>query len=151
VVFAIRNIRSELNIPPKTKVQAIVNYKSTKVKKDTDIIETNVSYVKWLAGVEDFKIGTNLSAPGPAAVSMVKGMELSIPLRGVINLEKEMERLQKELKKIKEELVKVKAKLSNKAFVKKAPSEIVAREKERKIEIEARLHKLSTNLKMLEV
>ena len=149
VVFAIRNIRSELNIPPATRIQVVLNYRGAKIREGVEVIKSNAAYVKWLAGVEDLKIGTKLVTPRPAAMSLVKGMELSIPLKGLINLEKEKERLQKEAEKAIEELSNVKINLSNKAFIKKAPSEIVAREKERKIGIEARLHKLSANLKML--
>jgi valyl-tRNA synthetase len=150
VVFAIRNIRSELNIPPPAKVQVIINYKGAKTKGGTDIVASNDSYVKWLAGIEVLKIGTDLPVPRPAAGSVVKGMGINIPLEGIIDIEKEKARLQKEIEKTGSELSGIKTRLSKKEFVEKAPPEIVAKEKERRDEIESKLHKLSANLKMLE-
>lgn len=149
VVFVIRNIRSELNIHPVSKINIVLNYSGTKTMREVEIIKSNLPYVKWLAGVDDLKIGTNLPVPRPAAVAVVRGMKISISFKGVVDIEKEKERLQKEIDKVEEELSKVRERLSNKEFVKKAPSEIVEREKEKKIEFESRLHRLLSNLKML--
>lgn len=150
VVFAIRNIRSELNIPPVAKINVILNYRAKKSKKDIDVIKSSLPCVKWLAGVENMDIGTKLPVPKPAATSVVRGMELGVPLKGVIDLEKEKGRLQKEIEKAETELDGAKIKLSNKEFMKKAPAEIVSREKERKKELESKLFRLSANLKILE-
>lgn len=149
VVFAIRNIRSELNIHPAAKIKVLFSYRSAQAEKSARILESHISYIKGLAGVEELEIGRNVKKPESSAVSVVKGIDIYIPLRGIIDIEKEKERLKREFEKIKQSLTEIKARLSNKEFIKRAPEEIVLREREKKAEFESRIRRLKENLKIL--
>ena len=149
IVFAVRNIRSELNIHPGAKIKAIFSYTAKKPLKAIDILNSNAAYIKWLAGIEEMSVGEDLTKPRPAAVAVVKGIEIYIPLEGLIDIQKETDRIKKEIEKAGNDLKGLKARLRNKEFLKKAPEEVVTKEKDRKIETEARLGKLKENLKML--
>lgn len=149
VVTAVRNIRSELNIPPVSKIKVLVSHKDDSVMEMVSLIEASIAYVKGLAGIGELEVGRGLPVPRPAAVAVVKGVDIYVPLQGIIDTNKEKERLEKRIEKAKGELSKLESRLSSDAFIKKAPKDIVAKEQGRKAEIQASLEKLTANLKML--
>ena len=61
--------------------------------------------------------------------TIVEGLELNIPLEGLVDIEAEKARLDKELDKLKGEVARVEKKLSNERFVSNAPEAVVAAEK----------------------
>jgi valyl-tRNA synthetase len=62
---------------------------------------------------------------------VVNGVEIYLPLKGLIDVEKETARLNKELEKLEKEIKRLAGKLSNEGFLKKAPEQVVAGEKEK--------------------
>ena len=60
---------------------------------------------------------------------MAGGVEIFIPLAGLIDLDQEAARLAKELDKVSGELAKVEKKLGNAGFLGKAPEDVVAKVK----------------------
>ena len=58
-------------------------------------------------------------------------MEIYLPLKGLIDVEKETARLQKEQEKLEKEIKRLNGKLSNEGFLSKAPEQVVAAEKEK--------------------
>jgi len=80
---------------------------------------------------------------------IIPGAKVFLPLRELIDVEKEIARLTKELETIESELARVRGKLSNEGFVAKAPEKLIASEKEKqakyealKVETEAQLKKV---------
>ena len=71
--------------------------------------------------------------PGGAGAHAVlsNGMELFLPLEGVIDLEQEKKRLAVEIDRLSGQLVGARRKLENRGFLEKAPEEVVAREREK--------------------
>ena len=63
--------------------------------------------------------------------SVVLAGKVILPLEGLIDMDKEIERLEKELDKLQKELDRVDKKLSNENFVNKAPEKIINEEKEK--------------------
>ena len=61
----------------------------------------------------------------------------ALPLGDVIDLDKERARLAKEIKKAEDEIARIDAKLSNAAFVAKAPAEVIDEQKEKRAEYAA--------------
>ena len=59
------------------------------------------------------------------------GVEIYLPLKGLIDVEKETARLTKEMDKLGKEIKKLNGKLSNEGFLKKAPAAVVAGEREK--------------------
>ena len=69
---------------------------------------------------------------GSTAVACVfHGGEVYIPLGDLIDIDKEIERLNKEKENLQKELDRVAGKLSNEAFVSKAPEKVINAEKEK--------------------
>ena len=76
-------------------------------------------------------------------------MEVMIPVEGAIDKEKEVARLQKDMAKLEKELQRVMGKLRNEGFLSKAPAEVVAKEKAKREEIEAKKEGLAQRLRVL--
>ncbi|UCE42109.1 MAG: hypothetical protein JSV17_03810, partial [Candidatus Aminicenantes bacterium] len=74
-------------------------------------------------------------------------IEMAIPLeKGLVDFEKEKQRLEKELTKIKAEIEKIENRLGNEAFVGKAPKTVVEEAKSRLHELRDRSRRISKNL-----
>ena len=96
------------------------------VARDSDLL-------KLLAGISHLEVRPgDTDKPQNAAVAIVPGLELYMPLAGLIDVEKEILRLEKELAKIDGEIARLDQKLENGSFLTKAPAEIVERERERR-------------------
>lgn len=81
---------------------------------------------------------------------VVNGVEIYLPLKGLIDVEKETARLNKELEKLEKEIKRLAGKLGNEGFLKKAPEQVVAGEKEKlagyeekKKSVESRIQELA--------
>jgi valyl-tRNA synthetase len=61
--------------------------------------------------------------------SVLTGLEMYLPLEGLINIDEEIQRLEKELEKYNKEVERVQKKLSNEGFVKKAPEKVIEEER----------------------
>ncbi|RKY54582.1 MAG: valine--tRNA ligase [Candidatus Neomarinimicrobiota bacterium] len=150
VITSLRAARSEMNIPPQTilKLQIKTNedYSFTEVLYDATVQD----YVKRLVRVEDISISDELEKPHPCATVVVRGNEFYIPLEGVIDIDAERRRVEKEIKKVESFLIAIKKKLENENFIKKAPPEIVEREREKERANSEKLRKLKEHLKTLE-
>src|SRR6056297_3746069 len=128
VIKSVRNIRNEMKVDPGRKIEAILLAKSSK----GEILREGNSYLKNLANIEDLTITGSLEErPQPASTSIVEGVEVILPLEGMVDIEKELDRLQKELKDVKYEIERAKGKLSNEGFVNNAPAELVEGEREK--------------------
>lgn len=127
VVYTIRNIRGEMRIPPRVKARVLIN---TASKNVAGIIEEHRDYCLSLAYLSSIEVGAGLVKPPATAVSVVRGVEAEVfmPLEGLIDLEREKNRLLKEIAAVEKELVKINQKLANEQFKQRAPVEVVARE-----------------------
>jgi valyl-tRNA synthetase len=125
-VTGLRNIRGELNIQPSAKIKALINAEEEHIKST---LENNSAYIKRLTGAEELKIAVGLERPLKSAVSVRSGLETYVPIEGLVDINSEIERLEKELKKAGEELALCERKLGNAEFVKKAPVQVVEKEK----------------------
>jgi valyl-tRNA synthetase len=95
-------------------------------------------------------IESNIQKPESSATVVISGgIEVYIPLAELIDIEKEKDRLRKNLDKAISDLNRIDKRLANEEFTLKAPENIVAKERERKAEIEALKVKLQENLKMI--
>ncbi|MDH3637185.1 MAG: valine--tRNA ligase [Gammaproteobacteria bacterium] len=144
VITGVRNIRGENNIQPSKKLPIILQDMS---EVDDEYLDRNRAYlVKFgrLASV------TADGEPVPqAATALVGRMKVLVPMGAFIDKSKEVDRLSRDLEKVEKDRDRVLAKLDNPSFVDKAPAAIVAKERERLIELEARLEKLNKQLDMV--
>lgn len=125
-VSGIRTIRGELNIHPSTQIKASIKplYKDVE-----EILKTNIAYIKTLSRAEKIDIGMDIPKPPQSATSIKSTMEIYIPLKGILNIDVELDRLKKELNKVQLSLSTINRKLINEEFLKRAPKEIVEKEK----------------------
>ena len=92
----------------------------------------NTAYLDKLASSEPVTIlAAGSDAPENAMAGVVDGVEIYLPLKGLIDVEKETARLGKELEKLEKEIKRLSGKLSNAGFLSKAPEQVVAGEKEK--------------------
>lgn len=148
VIYAVRNIRGEMNIPPSEKVQLSINCID---KQKTDIIEKNIGYLHRLGRTEKVDIGPDQIRPPQSATAVVSGMEIYVPLAGLINIENEYNRLTKEVTRLQGQIRSVNAKMSNKDFLEKAPDSVIERERTKLETFTNNMEKLQLNLNALEL
>jgi valyl-tRNA synthetase len=82
-----------------------------------------------LAKVASLEIGAGLDKPKGSAVTARSGVEVIVPLEGLIDLNRERDRLRKEIEQLGLWLERTEAKLSNPAFVERAPAALVEEER----------------------
>jgi valyl-tRNA synthetase len=146
IVYRIRNIRAEMNIPPGKNANVI--FKTTN-KQIISIINRELVNIKSLAKLDTVKIDCNYK-PGNTDVSAIlKDAEIYMPLKGLIDVEKERARIQKEIDKANADIDRVDKKLNNESFLNKAPEDIILKEKSKRDEAKDFLKKLEENLSKL--
>ncbi|MCF7797119.1 MAG: valine--tRNA ligase [Candidatus Marinimicrobia bacterium] len=146
IITQIRTIRSEMNVPPSKEI-AIIGRPANAAQGAR--LEKVADYLKKLARVSELTLDPNAKKPKGSATAMVEKLELFIPLEGLIDVEKEVERLEKEITSKSGFINGLNKKLSNENFVNRAPAEVVTAEREKLVQAEAALAKLEESLKSL--
>ena len=146
MIRAVRNIRAEVNTPMSKKIKMIVKAKD---EETLAIIEKNRAYIERFCNPEELLLGTDIETPEKAMTAVVTGLEIILPLAGLINIEEEIARLEKEREKLNKEVERVQKKLGNEGFMKKAPENVIAEERakekdyiEKRSIVEARISEL---------
>ena len=144
VIAAVRNIKAEAGLALTRRVRALVRASGDALT----VLEREAPRIKALAFLDDLQVGEDLQRPPHSALAVVRGVEVFVPLEGLVDVEKEMARLEKELAKVGKELERVERKLANESFLVKAPPQVV--EKERRIhrELLEKKEKISASLEM---
>ncbi len=148
VIYSIRNLRGEMGIPPKQRVE--VHIKVTGKADRLDALQQGQDYIKGLAGVKTLVLGgKDLQKPPHSLTSVVSGGEVYLPLGGVLDINQEYSRLQKELATIKAEVFRCEQKLKNNGFLQKAPPQIVEEERRKLQEYRTKRDRLESHLSEL--
>ena len=145
VITAIRNIRGEANVSPSKKIEIIFRTVSENEKK---ILEDNPKILDKLANVEKYDFTPNVEIPELVGFRLVETTEIYIPLADLIDKKKEIEKLEKDIEKTQKELDKVLGKLSNEAFLAKAPQAVVDKENAIKEELETKIAKFRESINL---
>jgi valyl-tRNA synthetase len=109
----------------------------------------NEAQILKLARAEKLIIGPTLQVPKASAKAVTATAEIAVPLEGLIDFDKERERLSGQIAKLQTELTRLNGQLSNADFVQKAPEEKVRDLRERSAEIEQQIKTLNQNLETL--
>ncbi len=128
IIRAVRNIRAEVNTPMSRKIKLMLKAKDEIVQA---VLEKNKSYIERFCNPEELHIATDLKTTEKSMTAVVTGVELFLPLAGLINIEEEIERLEKEWDKWNKEVDRVQKKLANERFVSNAPQNVVDEEREK--------------------
>lgn len=147
MVSSLRNIRAEMGVSPKEKLEVLI-------KTTTPEIAEQFSSNKWilnkLQSTKSLEISDSIVKPGACSSSIVDGNEIYVPLEGLIDVEKEIERINGEINRIEGWLKGINGKLNNENFVNNAPEAVVQNERNKKRDGEANLAKLREQLKDFE-
>jgi valyl-tRNA synthetase len=127
-VTGVRTIRGELNISPSLELKVSVRALSRKAE---EVLKRNIGYLRKLARADVLQIGTDVTKPKGSAAAVRSFSEVFVPLEGLLNIELEIDRLRKDGAKVEETIAFLSKKLLNEDFLKRAPKEIIAKEKEK--------------------
>jgi valyl-tRNA synthetase len=144
-ISAIRNMRAELNVPPSTEAPVVIRAEG----EPAEVLATGEGYLRSLARVSELRVGATATKPPRSASAVAGGMEIYLPLEGLIDLDAEQERLGKKRGEIRKGLTGVEAKLANADFVARAPADVVAQESERRDRLRLELEAVERNLDAL--
>ena len=142
VITSVRNLRSEMNIPPATRVP--IQFYSANQAALTALGE-QVRSLEILAKIDGLAFNPAGDRPQAAAKAVVQDVEIYLPLAGLIDFAEEDRRLTKEMDKISKDLTTAQRKLANEDFMAKAPAEVVAKEKERVQTLTEKMAKLKSH------
>ena len=143
LITKVRNIRSEMNIPPQSRLKL---YVATADPQTCDLVNENSDQIKRLARIEEIIISDSLPLLEAPARDIVAGMEIAVPLGGLIDFDKERERVVKEMTKKENEARGLASRLDNVSFMERAPREVVQEARGRHDELIAEIEKLRATL-----
>ncbi|KOP64462.1 valine--tRNA ligase [Bacillus sp. FJAT-18019] len=126
VIRAVRNIRAEVNVPMSKKVELQLKPVSGQV---ASIIDRNADYIRRFCNTSEYESSSELEAPDKAMTAVVTGVEMYLPLAGLIDIAQEITRLEKEILHLNSEVERVEKKLNNPGFVSKAPEKVIEEER----------------------
>jgi valyl-tRNA synthetase len=146
VITAIRTIRSEMTVPPSKKADVLIGGGSDLTR---DILNEQKDYIHSLAKVENLTIAAGVEKPDLASSAVVGDLEIFVPLAGLIDIDKEKERLEKEIAGFEGRIRGIQGKLNNPNFVSRAPENVVDHERNKLAKYEETLALLKENYQKL--
>ena len=146
VIVKIRDIRRQMNVEPARRIQANL---ATGDAALHSILADAIPYVQNLARCEQVNVLPAIGADNNSSRSVVAGVEIELPLAGLIDVGAERARLEREIAKIEKELTPIQDKLNSPEFVKNAPAKVVQLNQSRIAEFQEKLTKLNENLQRI--
>ena len=125
-ILGVRRIRGEMNIAPGKPLPVLLQDSSD---KDQLYLASNQIYLQKLGRLGSITCLKKGETAPESALALVGNLKILIPMAGLIDKAAELARLDKEIQKINNELPRAESKLNNPAFVDKAPSEVIEKEK----------------------
>ena len=145
-IQAIRNVRSAWQINPKEMVSVAVK---TARDKELKILKNYSTYVVQMAKISSLQLGKHITRPKESAVANIGRVETYVVLSGLVDIQVERQRIESALTDVEKMIRGLEGRLANEEFVKKAPKDIVDKERKRAEELENRKKRLEENLKTL--
>jgi len=143
VISGIRNIRGEMEVPPSKRIAVIL---SCADGESLRLMKHNESAIISMARISDLAIGQEIAQPDDASIQVAGDVQIYVPLKGLVDVEAEEQRLMKEIGKIEKEIEQFSKKLESPAFVDRAPAEIVAKERQKLAEVNGKKLMLEESL-----
>lgn len=126
-VRSIRNVRTDMNVPPSKKAKVYVVSEEEEIRQ---VFENGKIFFAALGYASEVTIQADKTGIADDAVSAVTSKAvIYMPFAELVDIEKEIERLNKEAERLNKELARVNGMLSNERFLSKAPESKVAEEK----------------------
>jgi valyl-tRNA synthetase len=146
IITKVRNIRSEMNVPAQSKVNLVVATADAGARR---LIDASGEQIKRLARVDEITIGETMPLLDSAARDVVEGIEIAVPLTGLIDFAREKERVTKEIGRKEVEAKALAGRLDNPSFVERAPQDVVEESRARHSGLIAEIEKLRSTLNVL--
>ena len=138
VITRIRDARNQMNVEPARRIPALLA-----VGNELAMFEEQTPLIEFLARTEKPQLFATIAQKPEQAMSLLAGsVEIYLPLAGMLDIGKELERLDKEIAQARQEIDRVQAKLANQNFVTRAKPEVVEKEREKLVTQEERIAKL---------
>ncbi len=141
LIVAVRNIRSEMRVPVKQLTDCVV---STEDQDLADFLKKNQGLVKQAGRVAELRFSDQ--RPARSSLAVIPGCEVYVPLEGVVDIEREADRISKEIDNLKRAIAGIDAKFANPNFEKRARPEVVENERKRRAEFQDKLARLERQL-----
>ena len=135
-IKAIRNTRSQMNVPPSKKADLFIE------TTHKDIFENGKKFLERLASAAEVNVGDHFDMDGAVQV-IANGSKTLIPMDELVAKDKERARLEKEKAACEKDFAMISGKLNNQGFLAKAPQAVVDGEK-------AKLEKIKEKMKLIE-
>ena len=147
-ITALRARRAEMNVPMSKKVNLTI------AASQPEVFEAGKAFFLRLAGAEDVKVcGMEAAEAASGDDGLVEvtthAARLFMPLAELVNFEKELARIAKEKENCLKQIAMFESKLSNEAFVSRAPEKVVNDQKEKLAKNQALLAQLIESEKRL--
>jgi valyl-tRNA synthetase len=142
LVSRVRNIRTELSVKPGDRLPSIIV--GAGPNGLGAVFGANLAQIKRLTRAGEVTFSDSLAdAPRASARAVLAGgVEVVVPLEGLVDFEKERERLARDEEKLEKEAQKLEAQLANPQFVERAPSEKVEELRQRLADVRQRIKAL---------
>jgi valyl-tRNA synthetase len=136
-----------MHVPPELKARALLK----EIREGVgEVVQRHREIILFLAGLESLTCEREVRKPPGSAAAVGTGYEVYLPLKGLIDVDRERERLLKEEQRLSAEIERSSSKLKNPDFVNRAPAEIVDRERERLGDFEENLMRVRRLLQSLD-
>lgn len=147
IIVAVRNIRNEMNVPPAKKTDLILVTGDDRI---TSLLIGTQNQIANLSRTEKISVSTAKVKPKLSASAVVSGVEIYVPLEGIIDVSLERQRLKKEIDRLEGQIQSIDRKLMNSDFIAKAPAQVLDKEKAKRENFKQTIEKLQGSLKQLE-
>jgi valyl-tRNA synthetase len=145
-IQAIRNVRSAWQINPKDLITVAI--KASR-EKELQVLQKYSTHIVQMARISSLQIGKNIVRPKESAVANIGRVETYVVLSGLIDIQVERQRIESALSDVEKMIRGLEGRLRNEEFLKKAPKDIVEKERRRAEELENRKKRLEENLRTL--
>lgn len=144
-ISAVRNRRTQMNVPPSKKAKVIV------VTQQPEVFGKGTLFFERLASASEAVVQQDKDGISANAVHLVvDGAEIYLPLDELVNKREELARLAKEKKQLEGEIKRVEGKLSNQGFIAKAPEKVVEEERAKGKKYQEMLEKVLASIAEME-
>ena len=149
VITSVRNIRAEKNVALSKKITIILE--DNKNKNISRFVNDYQSYLSKFLNYEELIVSTDAhELKNDAVVSVLDDVNIIIPLKELINIEEELEKLKNQQEKLIAEVNRCEGLLNNPRFVEKAPQSKVDAEKSKLTSYKMQLEEVKNTLAKLE-
>jgi valyl-tRNA synthetase len=146
IIRSIRNARTEYKVEQSKQIETIIY--AGELEKE---IATYASAIQTLAkAVPTIARNREGAPPENSLVTVLKGVEVIIPMQSMVDIDAEKKRIQKEIEQFEGEVVRLEGRLKDEAFLSKAPAQVVEKERANLAAKREKLEKLKEHLAHLE-